>query len=178
MRYSADSQHEFAFRYYPGAPGPLRCGYRRAGPAIGEPAARTRYENRKLTRTITLPDNFIGKEDRARIESFGGHTIARGRATRWHRGRNADGDDLFGIYRGGADETLAAKIYRDRKKDVFCATDGGGTPIDSGSLEQIMATLEDYFMRLHGELPDAPEWRRRFDNDGPFLRPARHPRSQ
>ena len=109
-----------------------------------------------MTKTITLPDNFIGKEDRARIESFGGHTIARGRATRWHWGHDADGDDVFEIYRGGGDEVLAAKIYRDRKQDVFCATDGSGTVIDSGSLEQIMTTLEEYFMQLHGELPDAP----------------------
>lgn len=109
-----------------------------------------------MTRTIELPDNLIGKEDRARIESFGGHTIARGRATRWHWARSADGDRVFEIYRGGADEVLAARIYRDRKQDVYHACDQDETVIDSGNLEQIMAALEDYFMRLHGELPDAP----------------------
>jgi hypothetical protein len=109
-----------------------------------------------MTKTIKLPDNFIGKEDREKLESFGGHTIAHGRATRWHWGKDADGDDVFVIFRGGKDEKLAASIQRDRKLDAFCAHDADGNTIGSGDLEHIMSELEDYFIRLHGEVPDAP----------------------
>lgn len=109
-----------------------------------------------MSKTITLPDNFIGKEDRERLESFGGHTIAHGRATRWHWDKDASGDDVFEIYRGGADEVLSARVHRDRKQDAFCAEDGEGHSIGSGSLEHVMAEMEQYFIRLHGELPDLP----------------------
>ena len=50
-----------------------------------------------MTEIIKLPENFIGKEDREKMESFGGHEISHGRATRWHWGEDADGDDVFEI---------------------------------------------------------------------------------
>ncbi|MGA9573939.1 MAG: hypothetical protein WBS20_08340 [Lysobacterales bacterium] len=108
-----------------------------------------------MNKTIKLPDNLIGKEDREKLESFGGHTIARGRATRWHWSEDAN-DDVFEIYRGGANEVLASRIRRDRKMDVFYAHDAVGNPIGSGELEHVMAALEQYFIRLHGETPDTP----------------------
>jgi hypothetical protein len=109
-----------------------------------------------MTDIISLPDNFIGKEDREKLESFGGHTIAHGRATRWHWNKDADGDDVFEMFHGGADETLAARINRDRKQDVFCARGATDEQIASGTLEHVLAELEAYFARLHGEGPGTP----------------------
>ncbi|MDY6816665.1 MAG: hypothetical protein SV598_12490 [Pseudomonadota bacterium] len=99
-------------------------------------------------KTIKLPDNFIGKQDCGKLEAFGGHTIAHGRATRWHWGKDADGDDVFEIFRGGENEQLAASVQRDRQVDAFYALDAGGHPIGSGDLEHVMAELEKYFIRL------------------------------
>ena len=107
-----------------------------------------------MTEIIRLPDNFIGKEDREKLESFGGHTIARGRATRWHWGKDADGDDIFEIYPASADNTLAVSISRNRELDAFCARDAAGRSITSGPLEHVFAELEAYFVRVHGEGPD------------------------
>jgi len=104
-----------------------------------------------MSKTYKLPDNFIGKEDRERLESFGGHTIAHGRATRWRWGKNDNGDDVFEIYRGGADESLAARVHRDRERDSFFAQNELSQPIGSGELDHVMAELEEYFSRLHGE---------------------------
>lgn len=104
-----------------------------------------------MSKTYKFPDNVIGKEDRERLESFGGHTIAHGRATRWHWGKDENGGDVFEIYRGGADELLGARVCRDRDRDIFFAQDDLGQPIGSGELEHVMAELEQYFSCLHGE---------------------------
>ena len=108
-----------------------------------------------MSKTIFLPQNFIGKADKEKLESFGGHTIARGRATRWHWTNKANGDDVFEIYHGGADEELAASVMRDREQDVFSANDGATYLIVTGALEHVMTELDRYFIRLHGELPDS-----------------------
>ena len=102
---------------------------------------------------FNLPANFIGKKDREKLKSFAGHTIAHGRATRWHWDKDADGNDVFEIYRGGEDEVLAARINRERDQDSFYALDATGGLIASGVLEHVFAELEAYFARLHGELP-------------------------
>jgi len=109
-----------------------------------------------MTDIIELPDNFIGIEDKHRLESFGAHTISHGRATRWHWDKNAGGDDLFEIYCGGSHEVLAVRVHRDRKLDAFCAHDVNNTLVTSGTLEHIMAEMEEYFIRLHHEMPDTP----------------------
>ena len=109
-----------------------------------------------MTEIIKLPENFIGREDREKLESFGGHTISHGRATRWHWGEGADGDDVFEIYRGGEDEMIALRISRDRELDTFCAKNAVSETIVPGKLEHIMAKLEQYFMRIHGEIPNTP----------------------
>jgi hypothetical protein len=109
-----------------------------------------------MGKIVTLPENFIGKEDRERLESFGGHTVAHGRATRWNWRKDSDGDDVFEIYRGGDNEILIARINRDRKRDTFCARDATGGPLVSGSLEHVFAQLDAYFARMHGEEPGAP----------------------
>ncbi|MGB5561254.1 MAG: hypothetical protein WBN02_02955 [Sedimenticolaceae bacterium] len=113
-------------------------------------------EEARMGDVTRLPDNFIGKEDRERLESFGGHTIARGRATRWHWGTDAAGNDAFEIYEGGTDERLAASVSRDRRLSVFLAVNGERHAIGSGDLEHLMAELEQYFVKKHGELPDTP----------------------
>lgn len=109
-----------------------------------------------MTKTIRLPDNFIGKEDREKLESFGGHTIGRGRATRWHWTQDANGDDVFEIFRGGVNEESAARICRDREQDAFRACDHWEQDIAAGALEHVLAELELYFKRLHGEDSDIP----------------------
>ena len=103
-----------------------------------------------MTEIIRLADNIISKEDREQLQSFGGHVIAHGRATRWHWNKNGD-DDVFDIYRGGADEELAVSISRNRKLDAFYATDASGKVIATGVLDHVMAELDQYFIRLHGE---------------------------
>jgi hypothetical protein len=107
-----------------------------------------------MSEIINLADNFVSKEDREQLASFGGHIIARGRATRWHWDKAANGDDVFEIFRGGADEELAVRICRKRKMDAFYAHDAVGNVISAGVLDHVMAELEQYFIELHGESPD------------------------
>lgn len=104
-----------------------------------------------MTQIINLSENIISKKDRKLLESFGGHTIAHGRATRWHWHEADNGDALFEIFRGGSDEVLAICVNRDRKGDAFYAHDAAGRKVASGGLEHVMAELEQYFIQLHGE---------------------------
>ena len=106
-----------------------------------------------MSEIFQLPDNFIGREDRGKLESFGGHVIAHGRATRWHWTADAQGNDVFQIYKGGADEVLAYDISRDRKRDVFLVHDHRGQEVLAGDLEQVMAGLENILATEHGESP-------------------------
>ena len=107
-----------------------------------------------MARIIKLPDNFIGKEDRERLESFGGHEISRGRATRWHWNKDKKGNDIFEIYRGGADEKLVICISRNREHDEFYAKTAKSKLLASGTLDHIMNLLDEYFAKLHGETGD------------------------
>jgi len=109
-----------------------------------------------MTEIISFPENIISKEDREKLESFAGHTIGRGRATRWHWDKNAEGDDQLIICTGGADKLLTVTIGRDRKQDVFYGRDTTGDLIAQGPLEQLLAALEVYFVHLHNEQPDTP----------------------
>lgn len=106
-----------------------------------------------MTEVVHLPDNFIGKDDQEKLESFGSHEIARGRATRWHWTKTAQGGDAFEILRGGAQEQLVTRVRRDRKRDVFSAHDRDGRLIAEGTLDHIMAVLDAELARLHGEEP-------------------------
>jgi hypothetical protein len=109
-----------------------------------------------VAKIIKLPGNFIGPVDREKLESFGGHTIAHGRATRWRWDKNAKGDDVFEIHTGGPDAALAVCIDRDRKLDQYVAHDAAGYTIVSGALDHVFAELDGYLARLHGERPDTP----------------------
>ena len=106
-----------------------------------------------MSKIINLSENIISKKDRELLESFGGHTIAHGRATRWHWHQQENGDVVFEMFRGGADEMLTLCINRDRKTDAFYAVDAMANNIASGELEHVLAELDKYFIQLHGEAP-------------------------
>ncbi|MGF1615519.1 MAG: hypothetical protein ACFCVA_16870 [Gammaproteobacteria bacterium] len=97
---------------------------------------------KRRAQVIQLPDNFIGKADREKLASFGAHVIGRGRATRWHWAKDSAGADLFEIYKGGPNESLMARIRRNRPLDVFRAEDAAGRLIVAGTLEHVMAVLD------------------------------------
>jgi hypothetical protein len=100
---------------------------------------------------IKLPDNLISNEDRHKLESYGGHEIARGRATRFHWTTSDKGDPLFEIYRGGAKEQLIVQIGRHREQDEYYAVDATGQEVTSGALDHVMAELDRMMARDHGE---------------------------
>ena len=104
-----------------------------------------------MTQIINLAENIISKKDRELLESFGGHTIGHGRATRWHWQKADNGDVMFEIFRGGSDEELVICINRDRKEDAFYAHDAAGRMVASGRLDHVMSELEQYFVQLHDE---------------------------
>lgn len=91
---------------------------------------------------IKLPPDFIGHEDKERLEHFAGHLIAHGKATRWHWDHNRQGSDILEIYRGGQDERLLALVGRHNRRDQFFAEDGAGNELASGRLDHVMAMLE------------------------------------
>jgi hypothetical protein len=97
---------------------------------------------KRMAQVIHLPDNFIGKADRERLESYGAHVIVHRRAVRWHWAKDFGGGDVFEIYKGGPRETLIARIRRDRSRDLFRAEDAAGGLIVAGTLEHVMAVLE------------------------------------
>ena len=109
-----------------------------------------------MSKIIKLPANFIGKEDREKLESFGGHTIAHGRATRWHWDKDGDDNDVFEIFRGGTHEVVCVRINRDRESDAFHARDPAESLIASGTLEHVFTEVEKYLVRLYGDTPDPP----------------------
>jgi len=105
---------------------------------------------------IELPDNPIGLEDRQRLEAFGGHTIARGRGTRWQWSAQAMGDARFELLAGGADEHLVASVVRDRQADLYRAFDAEHRELANGDLQQVMTALERFLSARHGDFPDTP----------------------
>ncbi|MDR9437535.1 MAG: hypothetical protein RI563_11685 [Thiohalophilus sp.] len=106
-----------------------------------------------MAEIIELPDNFFGKHDRERVESFAGHEVAHGRATRWHWAKDNDDDDIFQLFAGGADEYLILTLSRDREQDAYCAHDGEGRHLVSGSMDHVMAEVDAYLTAQHGEPP-------------------------
>lgn len=102
---------------------------------------------------VELPDDFIGKEDEARIESFGAHLIAHGCATRWHWNREHGVDVGFELFRGGPDEELLFAIKRDRANDVFYVLDAAGKRVEEGKLDHIMAVVDALARAGRGDGP-------------------------
>ena len=107
--------------------------------------------NNMGNKIINLEENIINRNDQQKLQNFSGHSIAHGRATRWHWTHDDRNSAVLEIFRGGENEKLAVRIYRDRTHDVFNASDSQGQQISSGALDHIMAELEKYFMKLHGE---------------------------
>jgi len=102
---------------------------------------------------IDLPDDFIGKDDQRRLESFGGHLVSHGRSSRWRWNRERGVDVAFEIFQGGPHEELLASITRHREEDVFYATDAAGRVLARGSLEHVMAVVDQAAAARHGGLP-------------------------
>jgi hypothetical protein len=102
---------------------------------------------------VELPNDFIGKEDQTRLESFGGHLIARGLATRWHWNKERRFDVAFEIYRGGPAEALLFSIRRDSDNDVFYARDEAANLRVRGKLDHVMAFVDAAAHAAHGDAP-------------------------
>lgn len=109
-----------------------------------------------MKKIIELPDNFIGKEDREKLESFAGHTIARGRAVRWHWDHTDNGDDVLEIYQRNSDDKPDICVTRNRELDEFRAHNAWEDLVAAGTLQHVLAVLESYFARRHGEMPGSP----------------------
>jgi hypothetical protein len=102
---------------------------------------------------VQLPRDFIGKDDEQKLESWGAHLLARGRATRWKWTREHGFDVAFEIFIGGVDEMLAFSIRRDQRNDIFYVTDRKGRIMDNGRLDRIMATVDIFAQQLQGDQP-------------------------
>lgn len=106
-----------------------------------------------MTDIVNLPENFIGKEDELRLESFGAHLISHGCATRWHWSRERGIDVAFEIFTGGAHERLMLYIVRDRKRDAFVAKDPEGAAVVEGALDHVMAVVDRLARSARGDAP-------------------------
>lgn len=102
---------------------------------------------------VRLPNDFIGKEDEIKLESFGGHLIAHGAATRWHWLRARGFDVEFEVLRGGSEEELLVRIGRDRRRRVFYAVDASGQRVAEGLLEHVMAVVDSVARSARPEPP-------------------------
>jgi hypothetical protein len=101
---------------------------------------------------IRLADNPITPADHRRLESYGAHVIRHGLATRYGWAEE-DGDPRFDIFRGGAEEWLAARVGRHRARHEFVAVDADGAEIVAGPLDHVMAGLETYLREGAGAPP-------------------------
>jgi hypothetical protein len=94
---------------------------------------------------LHLPEDFIGNEDRTKLESFAAHLIAHGRATRWHWIETGGVAVALQIFSGGARaEKLMVRIARDRTDDCFYAEDAAGARLADGRLEAIMTVIDSF----------------------------------
>lgn len=100
---------------------------------------------------VRLPDNFIGKEDQARLESFGAYLIVHGFASRWHWTRRRGIDVAFEIFRGGSEEKHLFSIERSRAQDAFLVRDDEGRALERGALDHIMAFMDQRVRRSNPE---------------------------
>lgn len=106
-----------------------------------------------MSEIVNLPNNFIGKEDEQRLESFGARLIGHGWASRWHWNRERGFDIAFEIFVGGSQERLMATIARDRERDTFLARSAGGRLLAEGALEHVMAVVDRMARARRGDQP-------------------------
>lgn len=90
---------------------------------------------------VRLAANPMTPADRRRLESYGSHVIQHGWATRFAWAEDG-GDPRFEIFRGGADETLALRVGRDRARHEFFAEDAQGRRVAAGTIDHLMAELD------------------------------------
>lgn len=102
---------------------------------------------------VRLPDDFIGKDDQSKLESFGAYLISHGWATRWHWNRQRGFDIAFEIYIGDAHRPPSFTIKRDHENDVFYAADARGKEIRRGSLDAIMTEIDSLAQSPPDNLP-------------------------
>ncbi len=106
-------------------------------------------------KVVKLPDAFFSKEDEQRLESFGAHLIAHGKATRWRWARQNGIDVAFDVYRGGPDEELMFSFSRDRERErgYYQLTDAAGRTLEKGKLERLMFTADQLSTPDPGDAP-------------------------
>jgi hypothetical protein len=105
------------------------------------------------SKIVKLPDGFIGKEDEAKLESFGAYLLSHGAATRWHWDRERGIDVGFAIFHGGAHEELLFSIRRDRERDLYYVSAADESRLDEGKLEHVMAVVEQLAHARRGNTP-------------------------
>lgn len=102
---------------------------------------------------VKLPDDFIGKEDEVKLESFGAHLMEHGVVSRWNWRRLNGIDVAFLLYQGAPHARLMACIGRDRRRDLFYADDAQGRRLREGTLEAVMASVDAYARSPHPAYP-------------------------
>jgi hypothetical protein len=110
---------------------------------------------------VELPDSFIGRDDEAKLESFGAYLVRHGAATRWYWEREGPVDVAFNVC--GADNGFLCAIRRDRGRGVFYVTRSErpvrhqmqdlDERLDEGKLEHIMAVVERLASAVLGDMP-------------------------
>lgn len=100
---------------------------------------------------LVLPNGFIGKEDEAKLESFGAYLVKHGAAARWRWERERGIDVAFKI--SAADGRFLCLIKRDQEHDVFYVTSSADQRIEEGKLEHVMAVVEQLAKLSSGSQP-------------------------
>ncbi len=94
-----------------------------------------------------LPDNFIGKKDKQKLERFGNHEVAQGVAQHWQWKKSIDGADVFHLYSRYEGNVPLVKITRDRANNRFVAKFHPQSGHLSGRLDDVLALVGS---RLYG----------------------------
>jgi hypothetical protein len=98
---------------------------------------------------IALPENFIGKHDQVRLESFAARLVARGFAARWHWDRERGVDTALRVFKGRADAQPMFCFQRNCRDHTFFARDASGRLIAEGALPHVL-TIVDKFAKTQG----------------------------
>jgi drug/metabolite transporter (DMT)-like permease len=120
------------------------------GALPGYPRICPDTETRMTDEIAHLPDNPMSHADRKALEAYGAHVIAHGWATRFHWDEDDDAGPRFEIHRGGAAEFLEARVGRSRAHHAFYAEDVHGVVFATGTLDHVMAALEERLSDAHG----------------------------